>query len=363
MRALRRPGQPIDPKIYSDYYVLVEKIFGLYRDYQVAYQEKVISMKDDKIDTLLKEVAEQKLMIGEQRKEVAEQTKLIVIQSKENADQKEMIARQTQKVDKLLVYAEDITEKLDRHIHFTSTLCRFTLSNWIGGTVFKTQVEQLIAGHDLAYALSHLKVMYTVAFYTVGGNRSDMVIYFCCTNFADVCKRIREIYKRHSEEGFAMMKPMAICLISQEINYERAKIQQLAFAKNEDVVYNNRRKSFHVTVETTSVEELHQMYDVVVAAVRAENFQGYQVRRDRIMANEEYQLHESILQHMLNTDVDFFSSTLPRCQEYIDYCTTRDAASYKPVKTISRRVVHRDDLNEVGYWKVRRRRLLGVWKK
>lgn len=64
------------------------------------------------------------------------------------------------------------------------------------------------------------------------------------------------------------------------------------------------------------------------------------------MANEEYQLHESILQHMLNTDVDFFSSTLPRCQEYIDYCTTRDAASYKPVKTISRRVVHRDDLNE-----------------
>jgi hypothetical protein len=96
VRALRRPGQPIDPKIYSDYYVLVEKIFGLYRDYQVAYQEKVISMKDDKIDTLLKEVAEQKLMIGEQRKEVAEQTKLIVIQSKENADQKEMIARQTQ---------------------------------------------------------------------------------------------------------------------------------------------------------------------------------------------------------------------------------------------------------------------------
>jgi hypothetical protein len=48
MRAKRCVGQPVDPVMYVRYYLLLEKIFGLYRDYQSAYQEKLLSMKDDK---------------------------------------------------------------------------------------------------------------------------------------------------------------------------------------------------------------------------------------------------------------------------------------------------------------------------
>jgi hypothetical protein len=59
MRARRYTGQTVDPTIYVDYYLLLEKIFGLYREYQSLYQEKVISMKDDKIDSLIDEVKQQ----------------------------------------------------------------------------------------------------------------------------------------------------------------------------------------------------------------------------------------------------------------------------------------------------------------
>lgn len=42
--------------VYVDYYLLLEKMFGLYRDYQAAYNDRA---KSDKIDTLLAEVANQ----------------------------------------------------------------------------------------------------------------------------------------------------------------------------------------------------------------------------------------------------------------------------------------------------------------
>lgn len=63
MRAQRRANHPIDPVIYLRHFLLLEKILGLYRDYKVAYQEKVIAMKDGKIDTLLKESAHQTSVI------------------------------------------------------------------------------------------------------------------------------------------------------------------------------------------------------------------------------------------------------------------------------------------------------------
>jgi len=58
MRARKYANQPVDPVIYVDYYLLLEKIFGLFRKYQVMYSEKLISMKDDKIDMLTDKVDE-----------------------------------------------------------------------------------------------------------------------------------------------------------------------------------------------------------------------------------------------------------------------------------------------------------------
>lgn len=211
MRAKRCPGQAVDPVIYVRYYLLLENVFGLYREYQAAYQERLLSMKDDRID------------------ELSSQVKRL----------ESMALTQTNKMDELMIYARDTNDQLtDLHVKFdtlfdfTSTFARSMLSTWLGGFVFRTQVDQLIQDRDLAYALNHLKVMFTVAFYRVGEENTELVVYFCCTNFTDVSKRIRDLYKRH--EKMVMLKPEAICLISQEINCERAKLQQLAF-NNEDV--------------------------------------------------------------------------------------------------------------------------------
>ena len=52
MRAQRRADQPVDPTIYCDYYILLEKIYNLYTKYEREYSNKLLSVKDDKIDIL-----------------------------------------------------------------------------------------------------------------------------------------------------------------------------------------------------------------------------------------------------------------------------------------------------------------------
>lgn len=66
------------------YYLLLEKVFYLYQKYQKLYQEKLISIKDDKIDNLQKDI-----------KEVLNQNN-----------------KQSEEIKKLMKYAKDTNEKL-----------------------------------------------------------------------------------------------------------------------------------------------------------------------------------------------------------------------------------------------------------
>ena len=56
MRAQRRSNQIIDPVKYCNYYLLLEKIHKLYTDYEKLYSQKLLSMKDDKIDKQSKKI-------------------------------------------------------------------------------------------------------------------------------------------------------------------------------------------------------------------------------------------------------------------------------------------------------------------
>ena len=83
MRARRYTNQPIDPVIYCDYYLLLEKIYKLYTDYERTYSEKLLSMKDDKIDKLQKTVEDQSKKMDEQSKKIDNLTSMNVEQSAE----------------------------------------------------------------------------------------------------------------------------------------------------------------------------------------------------------------------------------------------------------------------------------------
>jgi hypothetical protein len=112
MRAKRSVGQRVDPVIYVRYYLLLEKIFGLYRNYQAAYQEKVISIKDDKIDTLLKEVAEQSAKMDKQSCVIDDMKSLSLKQSAKMDEQSVKIDDQSAEIKELLGYGKDTTRML-----------------------------------------------------------------------------------------------------------------------------------------------------------------------------------------------------------------------------------------------------------
>lgn len=53
MRAQRLPNHSVDPIIYCNHYLILEKIVKLYSDYKHAYSTKLISVKNDAIDELM----------------------------------------------------------------------------------------------------------------------------------------------------------------------------------------------------------------------------------------------------------------------------------------------------------------------
>ena len=79
-------------KEYAKYYLLFEKMYGFFKDYRTLYQNKLISMKDDKID---------------------EQSKKIDEILKENKKQSSKMDEQSKKIEELLNYGKKTSEKLD----------------------------------------------------------------------------------------------------------------------------------------------------------------------------------------------------------------------------------------------------------
>jgi hypothetical protein len=59
MRAQRRSNQPVDPVIYCDYYLLLEKIHKLFMNYQHQYSERLLAQKDDKLDRMSAKIDQQ----------------------------------------------------------------------------------------------------------------------------------------------------------------------------------------------------------------------------------------------------------------------------------------------------------------
>ncbi len=219
---------------------------------------------------------------------------------------------------------KEMNEKLDGMFDFMTGLARFALPMWNGASVFKTQLEHLIQGKTLSYALKHLKVMFVVAFYNIEDDHSDVLIYFCCTNFADVRDRIVKLYKRHVEDAddpMIMLKPAAICLISQEINCERSNLSQLNL--NDTAHFNERTKSFGITYESKKHKDVRINYKAIVENVRQVDWQGYQMRRSKIEKDESYSINHDIISRLTKADKHFYVETQPFCCEYINYQTTK----------------------------------------
>ena len=112
MRAQRRPNQPVDPIIYANYYLLLEQVHKYYCLFQLAYDQKIISMKDDKIDLLIQETQSQSKKIDK----LLNYSNAITRQNVdllERTDHLQITADMTQEeLDKSLIFQKEILNHL-----------------------------------------------------------------------------------------------------------------------------------------------------------------------------------------------------------------------------------------------------------
>ncbi len=94
-KAQRHPDNEVDPKIYNQYFILLEKINKLYSIYQSTYSERIITTKDEKIDNL--------------SEKIDKQSKTIDKQSKTIDNLNEHAKEQSKKLDTLLEYTNNLT--------------------------------------------------------------------------------------------------------------------------------------------------------------------------------------------------------------------------------------------------------------
>jgi hypothetical protein len=204
MGARRYTGQGVDPKIYLNYFLLLEKVFKLYMDYERQYASRLIQCKDDKIDNLTQTVGKQSNQIDNLTQTVGKQSNQI---EKLLGHTTHIIVQNDNQAKKI----DELQHTINRMFDFLMSFARVTIPAWIGSEVINKQYETLCKNKDGIYALKHLKVMFMVGFYkavdepvelvnTVDGvdyifnGRSHLKIYCCCTNFEDVRDRLRLLY-------------------------------------------------------------------------------------------------------------------------------------------------------------------------
>jgi hypothetical protein len=253
MRAKRHIGQEVDPMIYCDYYILLERMYILYTYYQRTYDAKLLSIKDEKIekqsekiDELSKKSDKQSEKIDKQSEKIDKQSEKIddLVSSNKDlvSDNKELKAR----MDKLLGYAEDTKEEL------TTTNTQLTKANqkidtikmtvqgianvmtfgfnmftsFVKNNIFssanKTQASEAKKYLELLNhngKISKMKIQYLVATRYDDG---EYEVYSKCTNVDGIYTALINLYS-HRE----LIGPFAIGLNLNEINSEKKKIKDL----------------------------------------------------------------------------------------------------------------------------------------
>jgi len=323
MRAQRRSAQSIDVTKYADYYLFLEKVVKYYDMYQITMRDILLSQKDCKIDKQSKKIDR----VLQQNDEMKVQNDTLL---QEVSELKEMGKRQMATLDIM-------NDKLDVMFDFMLSFARMTIPMWLGSSVIKTQFDNLAKNNSPAYALKRLKVMFVVSFVALRTRedyevvehkdkeynvRSTMKTYFCCTNFADVCARIKLLHKRHSPD-MLMLRPQVVCLYSGEINTEIANLEGMdIFPDQTFATYARKNKMYDVSLPCSTFKRACSYYELIIESARGQRFQAYQTRIDDLVKADECPVSENILEHMTRADEVFFTSALPFCQQFVDSYTT-----------------------------------------
>ncbi len=237
------------------------------------------------------------------------------------------------KMDALMIYAEDTNEKLTIMFDFMVGFARMMLPMWSGSSVFKTQMDNLMKTSSIITSLSLLKVMFVVPFYGYYDKpyntfkhddkdvniRTTLRLYFCCCNFSDIRDRVSGLSERHGHDMY-MMQPIAIGLISSEINTEKMILEKMhIFPAKAKVKFDRKYKAFDIHINETSTSSIDSICNQVVSNTLTESFQGYQIRMDEHSSD----INQDIIKHLTKADDVFYGDVRPFCQKYLDCFYTK----------------------------------------
>jgi hypothetical protein len=310
---------------------------------ELSKKDDVISERNDKIDNL-------ENLLKKQHEESQLQLRLQREESQLHHEENQ------RKMDALMIYAEDTNEKLTIIFDFTVEFAKMILPMWNGSSVFKTQMDNLTESRSIIMALSLLKVMFVVPFYGYYERpyntfkhddkdvdiRTTIKIYFCCCNFGEIRERVSKLSSRHKNDMY-MMQPIAIGLISSEINTEKMILEKMhIFPAKAKVEFKRANKAFDIHINETSIKDINNMCSQIVSNTLTESFQGYQIRMNGVASD----INQNIITHLTNADDQFYSDVRPYCQMYLDcfykevrvkgklveykYCTSSKATSIRP---------------------------------
>lgn len=251
MNTQKHPSQKIDPEIYSDYFLLLEKVYKYYSNYEKMYSNKIIEQKDDKIDEQTKKIDK----LQSELSEVLANTRFIINQ---NVDLNDKVVQISSKMDTMMnLYIRDgngfmIFQKIitDHDGNFTADA---------------TNIEK-----RLYPGLARLKALFLCAYYKEG----VVHVYSICRNFSSSLKtRIKELEKRYV--GWRKLMPVGISLVYTEVNIELTFLEKNSFWENGE--YDKDKNcyvfNYDITLERSEILSYIRAGFALAANCKINNYQ------------------------------------------------------------------------------------------
>jgi hypothetical protein len=178
MRARKYPNQKVDPVIYSKYYLLLEKTYGLYRDYQNILLVKQLEQKDEQLEQKDHQLEQKDHQLETQAQQIEEQRRYTL-------DLQEGLLGNIPELEKTqIVYIATSHNYAKRNLfkvggienekHIVSRLCTYNTGRAAGDDYFYTNIYKV---HDYREVESRLKKL-------IGSfrDRKDKEMYRMCYN-------------------------------------------------------------------------------------------------------------------------------------------------------------------------------------
>jgi len=301
-----------------DYAMQLMAVFKIYSEELIIAKDNAIDEKNNKIDEL-----------NETMNHIKTQNETLIAKIDTQSADIQQLLRYGKSADQKL---DDLGEKFDRMFSFLLEFAKLILPAWIGSSVLRTRMTGLIETYAEG-ALFHIKLAFMVGL--TDGN--TLRVLFCCTNIANVHRRINDIctHRNSKYHMTKMLHPRAISLMNEDIGKE------LAVLRNLDMNFHDRTKSFSIELGNSDITI---EYDRIVNTVRARRLQAYQEHMDTMRTNTK--TSTTLISRVRSVDNQFYSSTLNAAQDFLNCFIYNSTASYR-YQIYRKNLIMREDLNDV----------------